>query len=63
MVLSDIFHVVIDKLIIDLFVNASAWIVGFSGRTLRLVQTGNTGFYIFIMVIAMMVLLLIQLVQ
>ena len=63
MVLSDIFHVVIDKLIIDLFVNASAWMVGFTGRTLRLVQTGNTGFYIFVMVIAMMVLLLIQLVQ
>jgi NADH-quinone oxidoreductase subunit L len=63
MVLSDIFHVVVDKLIIDLFVNASAWMVGFTGRTLRLVQTGNTGFYIFVMVIAMMVLLLIQLVQ
>jgi NADH-quinone oxidoreductase subunit L len=63
MVLSDVFHVVIDKLVIDLFVNASAWMVGFTGRTLRLVQTGNTGFYIFIMVFAMMVLLLIQLVQ
>ncbi len=63
MVLSDVFHVVIDKLVIDLFVNASAWMVGFTGRTLRLVQTGNTGFYLFIMVFAMMVLLLIQLVQ
>jgi NADH-quinone oxidoreductase subunit L len=63
MVLSDILHVVVDKLIVDLIVNASAWMVGFTGRTMRLVQTGNTGFYIFIMVIAMMVLLLIQLVQ
>jgi NADH-quinone oxidoreductase subunit L len=63
MVMSDILHVVVDKLIVDLIVNASAWMVGFTGRTMRLVQTGNTGFYIFMMVIAMMVLLLIQLVQ
>jgi NADH-quinone oxidoreductase subunit L len=61
-VLSDLLHVVVDKLIVDLLVNASAWFVGFTGRTMRLVQTGNTGFYIFAMVIGMMVLLLIQLV-
>jgi NADH-quinone oxidoreductase subunit L len=61
-ILSDLLHVVVDKLVVDLLVNASAWFVGFTGRTLRLVQTGNTGFYIFAMVIGMMVLLLIQLV-
>ncbi len=61
-VMSEIFFVLVDKLIIDLFVNATAWIVGFTGRTFRLIQTGNTGFYIFAMVISMMVLLFFQLV-
>jgi hypothetical protein len=41
---------------------ASAWIVGFTGRTIRLVQTGNTGLYLFLMVIGMMVFMFIQLV-
>ncbi len=63
MVMSDIFFVLVDKLIIDLFVNAAAWVVGFTGRTIRLVQTGNTGFYIFAMVISIMVLLYCQLVD
>jgi NADH-quinone oxidoreductase subunit L len=52
----------VDKLVIDLVVMATAWIVGFTGRTIRLVQTGNTGVYIFAMVIGMMVLMFIQLV-
>jgi NADH-quinone oxidoreductase subunit L len=62
MVISDILFVLVDKLVVDLIVMAAAWIVGFTGRTLRLVQTGNTGFYIFVMVIGMMVLMFIQLV-
>ncbi|OYU95234.1 MAG: NADH-quinone oxidoreductase subunit L [Bacteroidetes bacterium B1(2017)] len=62
MVMSDIFFVLIDKLIVDLIVMAAAWIVGFTGKTIRLVQTGNTGLYIFLMVIGMMVLMFIQLV-
>lgn len=61
LVLSDLFMVVIDKLIIDLAVNAVAWIVSISGRALRLVQTGNTGFYIFAMVLSMVVLFVIRL--
>ena len=61
-ILSDVLFVVIDKLVIDLLVMATAWIVGFTGRTIRLVQTGNTGVYIFAMVIGMMVLMFIQLV-
>ncbi len=60
-VLSDLFMVVVDKLIIDLVVSAAAWFVGFSGRMLRLVQTGNTGFYIFAMVLSMVVLFVIRL--
>lgn len=62
MVISDLFYVLVDKLIVDLLVMASAWIVGFTGRALRLVQTGNTGFYLFLMVIGMMVFMFIQLV-
>jgi NADH-quinone oxidoreductase subunit L len=61
LVLSDLFMVLVDKLIIDLAVNAVAWVVGFSGRMLRLVQTGNTGFYIFAMVLSMVVLFVIRL--
>lgn len=60
-VLSDLFLVLVDKLIIDMVVNASAWLVGLTGRTLRLVQNGNTGFYVFAMVIGMIVLLVIRL--
>jgi NADH-quinone oxidoreductase subunit L len=60
-VLSDLFLVLVDKLIIDLAVNATAWIVSTTGKTMRLMQTGNTGFYVFAMVIGMMVLLIIRL--
>jgi len=60
-VLSDLFLVLVDKLIIDLFVNAIAWIVGLFGRTLRLVQSGNTGFYVFAMVFGIIVLFVIRL--
>jgi NADH-quinone oxidoreductase subunit L len=60
-VLSDLFLVLVDKLIIDLAVNATAWIVATTGKTMRLLQTGNTGFYVFAMIIGMMVLLIIRL--
>lgn len=61
LVLSDLFMVVIDKLVIDLAVNAVAWAVGITGRATRLIQTGNTGFYIFAMVLSMVVLFVIRL--
>ena len=61
LVLSDLFMVIIDKLIIDLAVNAVAWFVGLTGRATRLIQTGNTGFYIFAMVLSMVVLFVIRL--
>lgn len=60
-VLSDLFLVLVDKLIVDLAVNATAWVVATTGKTLRLVQNGNTGFYVFAMVIGMMVLFVIRL--
>ncbi|MFA6516437.1 MAG: NADH-quinone oxidoreductase subunit L [Bacteroidia bacterium] len=59
--LSDLFLVVIDKLVVDLIVSAAAWFIGLSGRTLRLLQTGNTGFYLFAMVFGMILLFVIQL--
>lgn len=58
---SDLLMVVVDKLIIDLTVNAVAWTASLSGRLLRLVQTGNTGFYVFAMVLSMVVLFVIRL--
>jgi NADH-quinone oxidoreductase subunit L len=61
LVLSDLFMVVVDKLIIDLAVNTVAWVVGITGRALRLVQSGNTGFYVFAMVLSMVVLFVIRL--
>jgi NADH-quinone oxidoreductase subunit L len=61
LVLSDLVMVLVDKLIVDLAVNFVAWIVGFTGRILRLLQTGNTGFYIFAMVLSMVVLFVIRL--
>lgn len=60
-VLSDLFLVLVDKLIVDLAVNATAWVVATTGKTMRLIQQGNTGFYVFAMVIGMMVLFVIRL--
>jgi NADH-quinone oxidoreductase subunit L len=59
---SDLLLVLVDKLIVDLIVNASGWMVILAGRTLRLLQTGNTGFYILAMVAGIIVLFVIRLV-
>jgi NADH-quinone oxidoreductase subunit L len=60
MLLSDLFLVVIDKLIVDLLVHAIAFITSQIGRALRLLQTGHVGFYMFAMVISMIILLAVQ---
>jgi len=60
-VLSDLLFVLIDKLVVDLFVNAVGFITLATGKLIRLVQTGNTGVYIYIMVISMIILLAFQL--
>ena len=60
MLLSDLFLVVVDKLIVDLLVHAIAFITQQIGRTLRLLQTGQVGFYMFAMVISMIILLAVQ---
>lgn len=61
MVLSDLFLVLIDKLVIDLIVNATALITGAAGKMLRLIQTGNTGFYLFAMILGTILLFIIRL--
>jgi len=60
MLLSDLFLVVVDKLIVDLLVHAIAFITQQIGRVLRLLQTGHVGFYMFAMVISMIILLAVQ---
>lgn len=55
--LSNLFYNVIDKSLIDQLVNGTGRVIQWGSRTLRLVQTGNTGFYIFVMVISVIVLL------
>lgn len=60
MLLSDLFLVLIDKLIVDLLVHGIAFITSQIGRLLRLLQSGHLGFYMFAMVVSMIVLLAIQ---
>lgn len=55
--LSKVFDSVIEKLLIDNIVNGTGRLVTWGGKTLRLVQTGNTGFYIFAMVISIIIML------
>lgn len=55
--LSKVFDSVVEKLFIDNIVNSTGRMVTWGSKTLRLVQTGNTGFYIFAMVISIIILL------
>ena len=55
--LSVFFYRVVDKKGIDGVVNGLARSAGESGKGIRLLQSGNVGFYIFMMVIAVVVLL------
>jgi NADH-quinone oxidoreductase subunit L len=58
--LSKVLDAVIEKLFIDRIVNGTGRVVTWGGKTLRLVQTGNTGFYIFAMVISVIVILVVK---
>lgn len=58
--LSEFFSSVVDRSFIDGLVNFTGKSMDEGGKTLRPLQSGNTGFYIFAMVIGMIVLLLIQ---
>lgn len=55
--LSRVFDAVIERLMIDRLVNGAGRAVTWGGKTLRLAQTGNTGFYIFAMVISIIIIL------
>jgi NADH-quinone oxidoreductase subunit L len=56
-VLSKVFDSVVEKLMIDNLVNGTGRAVTWGSKTLRLMQTGNIGFYIFAMVISIIILL------
>ena len=51
---------VVERLLIDRIVNSTGRVVTWGGRTLRHLQTGNTGFYIFAMVVSIIVLLMVK---
>ena len=59
--LSEALHKLVDNQIIDGIVNGVGSIVNWLSGTIRLVQTGNTGFYIFVMVISIVLILFTQL--
>ena len=50
-----------DRKILDRTVNGFAYLTNTGGKALKLFQTGNTGFYVFAMVIGMIVLFIIRL--
>lgn len=58
--LSAVLHRVVEILFIDRLVNATGKAVREGSRIIRYAQTGNTGFYIFIMVISVIVILISQ---
>lgn len=56
--ISVFFHKVVDRLMIDGFVNGVGKVTGESGKFLRLLQSGNVGFYLFMMVIGIIALII-----
>jgi NADH-quinone oxidoreductase subunit L len=59
--LSGFFNNIIEKAGIDGFVNGVGRAVNYGGRQLRLLQTGNTGIYVLMMVAGIIALLIVQL--
>jgi NADH-quinone oxidoreductase subunit L len=58
--LSKALDALIERLLIDRLVNGAGRAVTWGGKTLRVAQTGNTGFYIFAMVISIIILLVVK---
>jgi NADH-quinone oxidoreductase subunit L len=54
---SKVLDSLVEKLFIDNIVNGTGKMVTWGSKTLRLVQTGNIGFYIFAMVISIIIML------
>ncbi|MEO6902123.1 MAG: NADH-quinone oxidoreductase subunit L [Bacteroidia bacterium] len=59
--ISTAFSKFIDNQLIDGFVNGIGSVVNWGSRTIRLAQTGNIGFYVFVMVISIVIILFTQL--
>ncbi len=58
---SDLFYKIVDVKMVDGIVNSVGRSVVWGSKTVRLAQSGSTGFYIFIMVIGMIAMLLFNL--
>lgn len=56
--LSKAMDAVVERLFIDRIVNGTGRLVTWGGKTFRIVQTGNTSFYIFAMVISVIIILI-----
>ncbi len=59
--ISEAFHKLVDNQIVDGIVNGVGSTVKWLSSTIRLAQTGNTGFYIFVMVVSIVLILFSQL--
>jgi NADH-quinone oxidoreductase subunit L len=59
--ISEAFHKLVDNQIVDGIVNGIGSIVKWVSSLLRLAQTGNIGFYVFVMVISIVLILFTQL--
>ncbi|MHB9141013.1 MAG: hypothetical protein ACYC25_03965 [Paludibacter sp.] len=55
--ISDFFRGILDQTIINGFVNAVGSVTLFAGKKLRLLQTGNVGFYLILMVFSIIAIL------
>jgi len=58
--LSKVIDAVVEKLVVDGIVNGTGRIITWGGKSIRLAQSGNTGFYIFAMVISIIVILVVK---
>lgn len=58
--MSKVLDSVVEKLFIDQIVNDAGRVVTWGSKTLRLIQTGNTGFYIFAMVLSIIIMLAVK---
>jgi NADH-quinone oxidoreductase subunit L len=59
--ISEGLHKVVDNQLVDGIVNGMGWAATGAGSLIRRAQTGNIGFYVFVMVISIAVILFVQL--
>lgn len=60
--LSEVLHKLVDNQVIDGVVNGMGALVSRASQTIRLAQTGNIGFYVFVMVISIVLILFTRLI-